>query len=93
MTEKAVGAQTGNKGRLLLEGREHLEASGITDVVSLDDSGAVLKTDDGLLILDGVGLRVKRLDVDGGFICLEGRVNGIVYSDGSGSKGRKKLLR
>ena len=77
---------------LNLDDREVLTLGGITDVVSFDDSSALLMTTRGLLSLDGEGLHVIKLSVEEGQLMLEGRINALVYPDGvSGRKnGRRK---
>ncbi len=68
--------------RLTLESRSVLDLNGVIDVVSFDDSGALIKTVNGILAVDGEELRVVKLDVGGGNISFEGRINGLFFSDG-----------
>ena len=77
---------------LTLDDREVLTLGGITDVVSFDDSSALLMTTRGLLSLDGEGLHVIKLSVEEGQLMLEGRINALVYPDGSSNRknGRRK---
>ena len=78
---------------LSLDCRAELCVSGVSDVISFDESGAVLQTGDGVLIVDGAALHVKVFDVDNGSVRVEGRINGLLFSDSSGAKGRKRFLR
>ena len=77
---------------LTLDDREVLTLGGITDVVSFDDSSALLMTTRGLLSLDGEELHVTELCVEKGRVVLAGRINAIVYLDGSADRknGRRK---
>ena len=79
--------------RLTLENREALHVQGVNDVISFDENGAVLQTGDGILIVDGASLHVKAFDVECGSVRVEGRINGLLFSDASGSKGRKRLFK
>ena len=87
-TVSAAGGQ-----RLLLRDRSELEVTGVEDVVSFDEAGAVLKTDLGLLAVDGEGLHVVKLDLAGGVLVIEGKVGGLYYSDGGPKKNGKRLFR
>ncbi len=75
--------------RLLLQNRSRLELSGVSDVVSFDDVGALIKTVNGMLAVDGEGLHVIALDLGGGNICFEGKINGLFFSDAVKGKGKR----
>lgn len=78
---------------MIITDRRVLDLNGVTDVVSFDDTGAVLRTDMGMLAVDGEELHVTRLDLANGSIILTGKkINGIFYSDNTGAKSRTKRL-
>ena len=80
--------------RLCLIDRAALELSGVEDVVSFDETGAVLRTTLGMLAVDGEALHVVRLDLAGGSIYIEGKVNGLFFSEAKGGgKGRSRRVR
>lgn len=80
--------------RLLLLDRQALELCGVEDVVSFDETGAVLRTTLGMLAVDGEGLHVVRLDLAGGSLQIEGKVNGLFFSEAKGGgKGRSRRAR
>ncbi len=91
MTEKNLKDSAEGEQRLTVFGRASMEISGVEDVVSFDENGAVIKTILGMLAIDGDGLHVTRLDLSGGIISLDGKINGLFYSDG-GAKGKAKRL-
>ena len=68
--------------RLVLENRSSLDLDGVIDVISFDDTGALISTVNGILAVDGESLHVVKLDVGGGSISFEGKVNGLFFSDG-----------
>ncbi len=71
-----------------------MELTGVEDVVSFDETGAVLRTTLGMLAVDGEELHVVKLDLAGGNVQIEGKVNGLIYSDGgSAKKAAKRLFR
>ena len=75
--------------KLVLTDREKLEMSGVTDVTSFDEEHALIKTENGMLAVDGEGLHVTSLDLGHGNISFEGKINGLYFSDGQKSRGRR----
>ena len=62
--------------------------------IAVDETGAVLRTGLGMLALDGEDLHVVKLDLSGGSLKIEGKINGLFYSDaGNGKKAAKRLFR
>ena len=91
MTEKNMSPEkTGQK--LIITDRKILDLTGVTDVVSFDETGAVLKTDMGTLAVDGEDLHVTKLDLANGSIILAGKINGLFYTENTGAKSRAKRL-
>ena len=66
---------------VLLEGRERLSISGVTEVLSFDEQEVALETARGLLTVTGSGLHVEKLSLDIGELSLQGLVDGLVYTD------------
>ncbi len=73
-------------GNLILENREKLTVSGITDVESFDTSKIVLLTHSGTLCVSGNDMRVKQLSSENGEAHIEGHIDGCVYYDGKKEK-------
>ncbi len=65
--------------RLVLEERKHMSLTGVTDVDSFDDTVVQLRTNRGLLTVQGEGLQLKSLNVEGGQVSVDGTVCAIVY--------------
>ena len=95
MTEKTELTNARKEAqRLCLLDRKVLELTDVEDVVSFDETGAVLRTGQGMLALDGEDLHVVMLDLSGGCLKIEGKINGLFYSDaGGGKKAVKRLFR
>ncbi len=74
--------------KLVLTDREKLEMSGVLDVTSFDEEHALIKTENGMLAVDGEGLHVTSLDLGHGNISFEGKINGLFFSDAQ--KGRRR---
>lgn len=79
--------------RIVISDRQELALNGVTDVISFDESGAVLKSVKGALIIDGEELHVTKLDIANGNVEIEGKINGLFFSDGREQKGRKRIFK
>ena len=78
---------TGMQHRLELEGRERLIVSGVEEVESFDENTILLTTVLGGLEIQGEGLHIEKLSLDGGDLKVEGRVNALVYEAEGGRRG------
>ena len=65
--------------KLTLNQRESLNLTGVTEVVSFDDSAVILKTHLGTLHVLGENLVLKTLSVEGGQVAVDGHVSSLVY--------------
>ena len=72
---------------LSLEGREKLSLSGVEDVVSFNDTGALLKTSCGMLMVSGSGIKVHRLDMGDGMLTLTGEFSALKYDAAKAGRG------
>ena len=67
--------------RLELIGRETLVVSGVEDVDRFDESGIVMSTASGTLIVTGENLHIGKLSLDGGELHVDGRIDSLSYED------------
>ena len=67
--------------QLSLTERKKLNVSGVAEVVSFDETGVVLETALGTLVVQGQGLQLKTLSVEGGQVAVEGQINGLNYEE------------
>lgn len=67
--------------RLTLSQRKSLTMTGVTEVVSFDETAVVLHTSLGLLTVHGQGLQLKMLSPDGGEVAVEGLVTAFIYEE------------
>ena len=77
--------------RLELESRERLTVSGVEDVERFDETGIVMSTTAGVLIVTGEGLHIGQLSLDGGELHVDGRIDSISYEESERTRG--SLLR
>jgi sporulation protein YabP len=66
---------------LTLEDRRQLTISGVEDVERFDETIIVLSTAQGALTVQGTGLHIERLSLDGGDLKVEGLVDSLSYED------------
>ena len=72
---------------ILLEGREQLSVSGVEDVESFDEGTILLTTVQGGLEIQGEGLHIEKLSLDGGDLRVEGMVESLSYEESERSRG------
>ena len=65
--------------KLTLSQRKNLTVTGVTEVVSFEEYGAVLKTAMGTLIVQGQQLKLKTLSLEGGQVDVSGTVTALIY--------------
>ncbi|MCC8130434.1 MAG: sporulation protein YabP [Oscillospiraceae bacterium] len=69
------------KHNLILEDRQKLSLSGVTDVESFDDSEVSLYTSQGELVIRGKNLHVDEISLETGDLELSGEVKSLIYGD------------
>ena len=69
---------------LTLNERKQLTMTGVTEVVSFDDTAVILRTNLGMLVVQGTDLHLKNLSPDGGQMAVDGQVCSLVYHRGLG---------
>ncbi len=73
--------------RVMLEEREQLVISGVEEVESFDENAIYLTTAQGPLEIQGEGLHIEKLSLDGGDLKVEGRVNALLYGEERRTRG------
>lgn len=67
--------------KLTLNERKNLTMSGVTEVVSFDDTAVVLRTALGTLEVQGQQLQLKTLSIDGGQVAVDGHISALFYEE------------
>ena len=71
-----------------IKDRASISITGVTEVISFDDSSIVLKTDQGGMAIEGSSLKIDRLSVENGELSADGKIDSIYYfSVGKKEKG------
>ena len=78
--------------KLQLNERKSLTMTGVTEVVSFDETAVVLQTSLGLLIVQGQQLSLKNLSLDGGQVAVDGTISALSYEEPRQS-GWRRLFR
>lgn len=78
---------------IILEEREQLVISGVEEVESFDENTIFLTTVRGGLEIQGEGLHIEKLSLDGGDLKVEGQVNALIYETERGARGGGLLSR
>ena len=65
---------------IILENREKLSVTGITDILTFDEDEIVLNTEYGILEITGSDLKVEKLSLDSGEILARGFINSVNYA-------------
>lgn len=67
--------------KLTLNERKNLTMTGVTEVVSFDDTAVVLHTELGMLEVQGQELKLKTLSIDGGQVAVDGHISALIYEE------------
>ena len=67
--------------KLQLNERKSLTMTGVTEVVSFDETAVVLQTSLGLLIVQGQQLSLQNLSLEGGQVAVEGTIGALSYEE------------
>lgn len=70
-----------------MEGRKKITLTGVKDVDSFDEQTITLVTDYGELSVRGAGLHIGKLSTDSGEMCVEGKIDALIYSDDTPRQG------
>lgn len=65
--------------KLTLDHREKLTMTGVTEVLSFDETAVLLQTELGALHVQGNDLKLKNLSPDGGQVAVSGTVTALIY--------------
>ena len=77
--------------KLCLEERSRLTMTGVTEVVSFEDTAVVLQTSLGTLVVHGQQLQLKTLSLEGGQVAVEGSISALIYEEPRASGWRRWL--
>ena len=68
--------------KLTLSQRKQLTVTGVTEVVSFDEDGVLLKIGTDTLAVQGSGLHMKTLSLEAGQVAVDGHIDALTYAQG-----------
>ena len=74
-------AEEARSHTLQLRERKQLTMTGVSEVVSFEETAVVLQTSLGTLVVQGEQLQLKNLSQDGGQVAVDGTINALVYEE------------
>lgn len=74
-------AETNLPHTLSLKERRELTMTGVTEVVSFEENAVVLHTALGTLTVQGKGLQLKTLSLEGGQVAVDGDISALIYEE------------
>ena len=74
-------AETHLPHKLCLNERRELTMTGVTELVSFDESTVVLPTALGTLVIQGQELQLKTLSLEGGQVAVDGHISALLYEE------------
>ena len=74
-------AETNIPHCLTLRERRELTMTGVTEVVSFEETAVVLHTALGTLTVQGSGLQMKTLSLEGGQVAVDGDISALIYEE------------
>ncbi len=79
--------------QVILENKEKLSVTGVTDVDTFHEQKITLFTEDDTLIIEGEGLHIIKLDVANGELMIEGYIDALSYMGNNGARAEKGFFR
>jgi len=72
--------------QVILVDREEMTIDGVLSLGSYDEKEVVMETEQGLLMVKGEGLNIKKLNLDKSNIIVDGVIKSISYDDSAHNK-------
>lgn len=67
--------------KLTLNERAALNMTGVTEVLSFDETAVILRTELGRLMVRGEQLQLKTLSLEGGQVAVDGKISALIYEE------------
>jgi sporulation protein YabP len=83
--------RSSSRHSISIDRRESITVTGVTDVISFDEESVIGETDMGVIIIKGVNLHVKRINLENGELSVTGEIDGVAYEN-QGATGKSKSI-
>ncbi len=84
MEERVTMGMTSHK--ITVNNRKNAAITGVSDVLAFDLNEVLLETAQGMLMIKGNDLHVKRLSLEKGEVDVEGKIDSFLYSEIAGNQ-------
>lgn len=81
------GSGLGKNHTLSVENRSRAVLTGVSEVLGFDENQVSLMTENGEIALTGEGLHVTRLMLEEGQLAVEGKIDGVFYTQRTRRRG------
>ena len=76
--------------KITVNNRRNASITGVADVLAFDLNEILLETSQGMLMVKGNDLHVKRLSLEKGEVDIEGRIDSFLYSELAKKDGKQR---
>ena len=66
--------------------RKSIALSGVSDVMNFDEGQVTLSTSLGVLMIEGAGMHMQKMNISSGEMVIDGEINGVMYIDTNARK-------
>ena len=74
---------------MIMENRSKITLTGVKDKHSFDDEIVLVETEQGILTIKGVDLKMNKLNLDNSELIVEGKIIALIYSESEIEKKNK----
>ena len=78
---------------ITLADRSRLTLNGVEDVQSFDEVSIILKSNLGMMAIDGEGLHISHLSLETGELNIEGKIGGVFFFEPTEPKKKRGFFR
>jgi len=75
-----------------LDKRESMLVTGVKDVISFDEVSVIAETEMGIIVVRGINLHVKRINLEAGELSVTGEIDSFSYESPGGTRKGKSLV-
>ena len=80
------------KHDVAIKGRNHIDITGVREVLSFDDLSVSMVTVGGDMTVEGTDLKIGVLDTERGVVAIDGKINAVFYDEGEASGEKKGIF-
>lgn len=84
---------TERRQEIVLSDRARLSITGVEDVQSFDENNIIIKSNCGMIAVDGESLRIDELSTETGKLYIEGHIGGVLFFEPAESKKKRGFFR